>query len=172
MRLAKIAVIFSTLVLVVGILIIAHAQKTEGVLYRITVNYGQNLDQMIEAGQYDSVNYDITATNFPLKEKGTVEVSIKLVHFNRSIRSEEAISELNKMGLRPATLPELLAFGAKYPQIQCQFPVVALGSIWQSRIGDRSVPYLWGSYSGERRLDLSSVRGRWDWNYRFAAVRK
>jgi len=172
MGLVKMAVILSALVLFVGISTIAHAQKTEGALYQITVNYGQNLGQMIEAGRYDYVSYDITVTNFPVQEKGTAEVSIKLVHFDRSMRTEEAIVELNEMGLRPATLPELLAFGAKYPQVQCQFPVVALDSIWQDRSGDRNAPYLWGSYAGERRLDLTSIRGRWDWNYRFAAVPK
>jgi hypothetical protein len=172
MRLAKMAIVISTLGLVVGILIIAHAQKAEGAHYRVIVNYGQNLDQMIEAGHYDYVNYDITVTNFPFKKKGMAEVSIKLVHFNRSIGSEEAIGELKKMGLRPATLPELLAFGAKYPRVQCQFPIAALGSVWQGGYGLGGVPYLWGSYAGERRLDLTSVQGRWDWNYRFAAVRK
>lgn len=171
MRLAKMAIIFSTLLLVVGIFITAHAQKTENG-YPITINYGQNLDQMIEAGGYDSVNYDITTTNFPVKEKGTPEVSIKLVHFNRSIGSEEALSQLNKMNLRPATLPELLAFAAKYPSVHCNFPVVALGSTWEDNGGFRSVPYLWSSYTGERRLGLSPVRGTWDWDYRFAAVPK
>lgn len=49
---------------------------------------------------------------------------------------------MDKIGLRPRGIEHLLAFGEKYPDIQREFPAVALGSRWQSSGGDWRVPYL------------------------------
>lgn len=140
-------------------------------LYVVAVNYDLSLAAMIRVGQYDWVNSDITSEHFSVKGKGTKEVALELVHFDRYIESEEAIRELNRRGLRPATIEELLAFGAKYPKVQRGFPVVALGSVWRRLPGFSSVPCLWGDSVG-RSLGLSWFEGRWDGDYRVLAVRK
>ena len=75
------------------------------------------------------------------------------------------------MGLRPANLPELLAFGAKYPKKQREFPIVALGSVWRYWCGSRSVACLW-SVGSLRFLFLYWLEFGGDAIYRFAAVRK
>jgi hypothetical protein len=98
-------------------------------------------------------------------------VVVELVHFGRDMESESVLKEFEARGLRAATLPELLAFGATYPEKQCEFPVVALGSVWRSRGGHRYVPYLSGDGS-ERELHLDWSGNRWDDYCRFAAVRK
>lgn len=139
--------------------------------YPITVNYDLTMKVMIKAGKYNYANPDITAEHFSVTEEGQADISIELVHFDRRIESDEAIRELDRMGLRPATLPELLAFGARHPDVQREFPIVALGSVWQSRDGNRYVPYLW-SDSGERHLYLGWFEVEWFGHYRFAAVRK
>ncbi|MBI2039244.1 MAG: hypothetical protein HYT22_03130 [Candidatus Niyogibacteria bacterium] len=140
-------------------------------LYPITVDYTLSLERMIAAGHYDWKNDDITAKHFPMKGEGSANVEIQLVHFNRVMESETVIRELDTMGLRPATLEELLAFGAKYPDIQREFPIVALGSVWRYASGFRSVPFL-GRSGAQRHLGLGWFEVRWDENYRFAAVRK
>ncbi|MFH1990409.1 MAG: hypothetical protein ABIJ19_00960 [Patescibacteria group bacterium] len=83
----------------------------------------------------------------------------------------EVLSELDKMGLRPVTLKELLALGEGFPNLQREFPIIALGSVWDSD-NFRHCPRLGGDTS-ERILFLSWITGRW-WGdgYRFAAVRK
>ncbi|HEY4476338.1 MAG TPA: hypothetical protein VI954_02465, partial [Candidatus Paceibacterota bacterium] len=97
---------------------------------------------------------------------------VELVQFNRYISTDEALRELDKVGMRPAELHELLAFGEKYPDVQREFPIVALGSVWDDQIGYRCfVPYLHGNGLG-RRLFLNWVEGDWREFYRFAAVRK
>jgi hypothetical protein len=68
-------------------------------------------------------------------------------------------------------LPELLAFGEKYPDVQREFPVVALGSAWRDSVGNRHVPYL-VRHAGRRLLYLYWLGCEWDSGYRFAAVRK
>ena len=49
---------------------------------------------------------------------------------NRLISTEEADRGLDRMGLRPGTLHELLAFGAQHLDVQHEFPVVETGSRW------------------------------------------
>lgn len=140
-------------------------------IFRVTVDYTQSLAEMIAAGKYDWINPDITADNFPISGNDQVEVNLELIHFNRTMESDDVLKELDKAGLRPATIAELLAFGIKYPEKQREFPVVALGSIWQGRGGDRDVPGLW-SLSDVRSLSLSWFESRWDEDCRFAAARK
>ena len=140
-------------------------------VYPITINYDLSLAEMIVAGQYGWVNDDITADHFPIQGEGQVEVGVELVHFNRSMESDDVLKEMDKAGLRPATLAELLAFGAKYPKKQKEFPIIALGSVWQDLFGYRSVPALWSD--GVRRdLALDCFEFRWSEYFRFAAVRK
>ena len=86
--------------------------------FHLTVNYDLNVEAAVKAGNYDWTNKDISSKNFPSKRKGTADVELILVHFNRYVESDEAIRELDKQGLRPAELPELLAFGAKYLDVQ------------------------------------------------------
>ena len=145
-------------------------QKAKDV-FRVLVDYCRSLEDMIAIGKYDHVNSDINAKHFPIAKHGREDVAIEPVHFNRGISSDNALRELDKMGFRPATLPELLAFGEKYPDVQRRFPIVALGSVWRSLDGGRCVPYLWGVSHG-RGLDLGWFEGGWDAGYRFAAVRK
>jgi hypothetical protein len=138
--------------------------------YPVTIDYRQTLESMIKAGRYDRVNSDITDKHFPVSA-GDTDVVIELVHLNRDASSDDVLAELQRRGLRPATLPELLAFGATYPEQQREFPIVALGSVWQYWSGDRDVPYLW-SDSFERCLNQFWIVGRWYALCRFAAVRK
>lgn len=138
--------------------------------YVVTVDYGLTLEEMVAAGRYDRKNTDITAGHFPLVRSGAMDVGIVLVHFNRYITSDEALRELDKMGFRPAKLEELLAFGARFREVQREFPIMALGSVWR-HFGPRRVPCLWGS-SGRRRLSLLWFGHVWDESCRFAAVRK
>ena len=140
------------------------------VIRPVVVDYSRTLGQMIEAGHYNYADKSITPKNFPLTGEGQVELDLCLVHFNRDITSEAAMKELEKMGMRPATLPELLALGEKYPEEQRQYPMIALGSVWRSPHGDRSVPCL-GGWRGGRLLSLRWFGGGWIADCRFLAVR-
>ncbi len=153
--------------------LIVKARKEVKGLFRVTVDYSQTLEQMIATGKYDWKNPDITAKHFPVSssKSGTEEMAIELIKFDRDMQSDDVVCELDKMGLRPADLPELLAFGAKYPEKQHEFPIIALGSVWQGWDGNRLVPYL-DSDSGGRNLGTDFFGSRWDSLYRFAAVRK
>ena len=146
-------------------------QKKEGV-YSVTVDYGLSLAKMIKAGKYDYVNSDINAKNFPVARIGKVEMkNLELVHLNCNASTDEAIQEIGKRGLGLGDLPMLLALGAKYPELQREFPVAALGSSWVNRDGFRRVACLW-SDDGNRRLYLDWYGIMWCVHYRFLAVCK
>ena len=139
--------------------------------FTFTVDYSRSLAEMIAAGRYDWTNSDINAANFPIKGEGSVETEGELFHFNRNIGFDEAIREMDKDGYRPATIEELLAFGAKHPELQRQFPIIALGSVWQRSHGLRNVADL-GRSDAERDLYLRWIDGGWYDPCRFLAVRK
>ncbi len=138
--------------------------------YPVTVNYNLSLGEMIGAGRYNWVHSDITSKHFPIKGEGMKEVVTELVHFNRYMESVFVLRELGKRSLRPATIEELLAFGAKCPETQRQFPILGLGSLWW-HLGVRLVPLLWCRSVG-RGLDLDWSELWWRDYYRFLAVRK
>jgi hypothetical protein len=139
--------------------------------YLVTVNYDLSVEDAVKAGKYDWKNDRIISKNFPSKRKGKVDAEIILVKFAKDMESEAILLELDKQGLRPAELPELLAFGEKYPEVQREFPIVALGSVWRGAGGVRCVPCL-DRDSDERGLYLLWFDVGWGSGCRFAALRK
>ena len=140
-------------------------------IYPVSVDYAAGMEEMVRRGKYDWSNSNITTKHFPTKHSGKADIKIKLVHFDRSIGSENAIEELDKMGLRPAEGCELLAFGEKYPEVQREFPINALGSVWRGWGGGRRVVCL-GRGGALRDASLDDFGGGWLGRWRFAAVRK
>lgn len=139
--------------------------------FTIKVDYTKLLADMVAAGKYDYANEYIVAKNFPIEGTCSVETELVLVHFDRAIQSDDVVKEMKQMRLRPATLPELLALGAKYPDLQREYPIVALGSSWVGSGGRRRVPCL-DYWSARRYLYLRWFGPGWDRCCRFAAVRK
>jgi hypothetical protein len=140
-------------------------------VFKVVVDYSQTLADMIAAGKYDWVNSDITQEHFPVKGEGKVESELVLVHLNRTASTEEVLKELDNRGLQPATIAELLAFGAKYPDKQKEFPIIALGSVWQPPHGHRLVAYL-HEHASDRHLYLFWYERGWPGSSRFLASRK
>lgn len=140
-------------------------------VFHIVVNHAESLAQMITVGNYDWVNSNISEKNFPVKGKGQVEFNVELVHYGKSMNSDNIVQDMASRGLRPATLLELLAFGAAYPDKQREFPIVAFGSVWLRWSGQEHVACL-GSDGSKRGLDLAVWDDGWSGNCRFLAVRK
>ena len=139
--------------------------------YRVTVNYDLPVETAVTNGKYNRFDKDITSEHFPTKCSGITSLDIEIIPFNRVITSADAIAELDTMGLRPAELHELLALGEQYPDLQREFPVVALGSVWCDLYGFRLVAVLFGG-GGLRSLGLYWFEVGWGAGCRFAAVRK
>jgi hypothetical protein len=91
-------------------------------------------------------------------------------HFNREIKSEDAIVEMDKFGYRPATHIEAYEFQKKNPDLQSQFLLIALGSFAMD-CGGRCLAAL-HSISARRIFGSYWFDRRWLADCRFLFVRK
>jgi len=139
--------------------------------FSVPVDYDLSVEEAIAAGDYQAVNANITSRNFSSKRKGRAELQVFLVKFDQRMSSQDVMRELESENLRPAELPELLAFGAKYPDMQRKFSIVGMGSVWRDRKGYDNVPCLYEASEG-RYLDLHWWDDGWYSYSRFAAIRK
>lgn len=138
--------------------------------FTVPVDYALSLPEMITAGRYDDVSNSITPERFPIQGIGKRETVIHLVHPGKEVESQPLIDEMDALGYRPATIAELLALGAKYPELQREFPIIALGSVAEVG-GDRVVAFL-DRWFRERKLLLCWFDRRWAGVCRFAFVKK
>ncbi|TES96483.1 hypothetical protein E3J85_01095 [Patescibacteria group bacterium] len=140
----------------------------------VRVDYSLSLAEMIDAGHYDWVNEDIFSYPFvagdPSDYHGQEEVQLYLVRFGRQISSDDVYMELDKIDLRPATIAELLALGAKYFRERQKHPVVALGSILHSP--DYGHVASLERYYLERHLSLYYFYPGWHYGCCFLAAPK
>lgn len=140
----------------------------------IEVDYRKEstIKHLLQAGSYDWTNEDVSDDHFPQKKMGRVTIRIRLICFDQVISSREVLARLRKEGLRPANPAELLALGARYPSVQRQFPVIALGQTWLLPNGDRMVVCLaWHSMLRRVHL-LCKFRRDWPAHCRFVAVKR
>lgn len=126
--------------------------------------YAMSLDDMIEAGNYCEVLKDRGIT-WPTPPKQTGQVALPRLHyFGRSIAAYEALKEMEKLNVRPATLYELLRFGAEnhdyYPKIHEQVILAPDPNWWLGPTGMRFIPALahWGR---DRKWGLNLAGFRW-----------
>lgn len=130
-----------------------------------------SLSERINLGRYGCVDDDVTEKNFPEKVEKNYEVKYQIFHFNKSIFSDYVVVEMKKEGFKPASIHELLKLGEIQPNLQREFPIVALGTVCSNtRIGIR-VPFLYDD-GVRRNLGLGWFDGEWPDHDRFLGVRK
>ena len=138
--------------------------------YPVFVHYDDGIAEMVVAGHYDYVNPNISPDTFPLQSSKPRHTIMYLLRINKVMKSDEILAELDRQGLRPATLPELLSFGATYPDKQRAMDIVALTGTWRDQDGYRKAPCLYAE-KGHRFLGLLRWDLRWDPDTRVAAVK-
>ena len=139
--------------------------------FPVTVDFGMSLVDMIAAGNYGWKNGDITVEHFPIVGSGTTDVKLRLITLGRDAKTTEVDAYIAGLNVESAKLEHLLAFGAKYPDKQREFPIVALGSGWVDSGGNRNVPYL--DVDGSKRklnLNWDDPTNDWNANCRFLVV--
>lgn len=142
--------------------------------YNVTVDYTRMLADMIKVGKYDQKDSRIVPMNFRVTGSGTADVKLRLVNFGLDTALEEIEEYLEAAGLQPAKIEHLLAFGAKYPDKQREFPIIALGSSWVDPADDdRGVPFLGLDGSGRSLYLYWGGRGfGWRGECRFLVLSK
>jgi len=177
--LAKLAAMIVTVLHQVSEVAIASITHSYSVLLDAT----KSLADLITLGRYDWINPDITAEHFPVKSRGKRNVRVELWWPNKYFKNgDEVIAELAKLNdelaqknasyrYRFAFIEELLALGASQPELQRQFPIAALGSIWLVSDRIRRFACLYGG-GAERVLGLGWMEYDFRDGWRFALVRE
>ena len=136
--------------------------------WKVTVNYDLTFKKMIKMGRYDTIEtgrYNeiplVNKTNFPIEGKGKQDMNLVTVYFKgKRMYINEILLKLEKMNLRPANIAELLAFGAKYPNEQLNYEILALGSVWDKKRGNEYTLGKYAPFLGEnkRKRQLTAMR--------------
>lgn len=125
------------------------------------------LQPLIKKFKLDWVDSDITDENFPQQDGDELTKEYKLYHFDKEISSENAITEMEKDGYKPATARDLL----NWKDWNGTGWVVSLGSFWRNLNGSRDVLVL-NSDDSRRKLNLGRFEIDWNGNCRFLAVKQ
>lgn len=137
------------------------------------VNYDRSIKDSLKAGHFDWTNSGITDVNFPFPsdKQGKREVEFGLFHFKKVTQSDDNIAKMKAEGFRPATIKELLAFGEENPEVQREFPVVALGSVVKLNANSCQCVGVLDWSNSERDAGLDFYGNNWFDRCRFLAVR-
>jgi len=79
---------------------------------RVIVDYNKDLVGMISEGWYKEVGLDTLCYPIDRNEFGMKEIEVVVISLGRATTTAKILSVFEGFKLRPATLPELLAFGA------------------------------------------------------------
>ncbi len=143
--------------------------------FPITVDYNRSLEEMIAAGNYHGHISDMIK-GCPISGEGVHHLDLVLVAIEGEMYIDSVRIALSQRGLRAATIEELLALGEQHPELQRNFPIMALGSVWDCpHTGASTVPSLYqhGREGAKERTlyDVSDTGGFWGMG-RYAAIRE
>jgi hypothetical protein len=141
--------------------------------FPLRVDRRKGLSRMIEEGHYDLADLQIRQLRFKTSAKGG-QVTGRLLRCEPLLRDDAitvntVLRSMRRRQLRPASVGELLALGAQYPDEQCAAPIVALGAQGTAKNGMIYIPYLLGSGS-KRFLKLRWDSQQWPSGYLFLAI--
>ncbi len=132
---------------------------------------GRSTEELVEAGKYGYAHSCVTSDNFPARRSRSAAVrEVVLVELDRAGTTPEVMAEAARLGLEPAVYEDALYFGATYPEVQRERPVVFLHDPWLGFFGRRDVLCLW-SNAGRRELGLEDFDDVWRRDYLFAFIR-
>jgi hypothetical protein len=153
---------------------------TEPQPHFVSVNCSLSLAEMIRLGKYDNERnaiQAITEERFPVDRTGQLQYDKELFLIPPSrdrITTTEWKEELEANGWVLEQTSELLALGAKDPNLQLNNYIIAFGSSWRGPVGgDLDSPVLW-SYDGRRGAGAGwcHLDGQWHLRDRALVSRK
>jgi len=111
-------------------LMLSSFKKDAGNYISFEIDYSMSIKKLKTSGHYVRVNGKINSKNFSEeKTSGKNTLKMCLINFKDYMTLAGIRKYLDKNNMRPATLKELLVFGAKYPSfIDENHSVFALGS--------------------------------------------
>jgi len=114
--------------------------------------------------------WDELEKNMPYTTPEAKTLDVMILNFNKDIRSDDALLEMDKLGVRPLTYEELIQYGIAHPSHQEQKILVGLGSK-HTLDGDSLAPVL-GLGDAGRLLGAGHWCNVWHDEYRLLVARK
>ena len=141
-------------------------------LVRIAFAGSDGFAPLMARGNYDWISPEIRHASAQGTTMAPRHLGLVLVHYNSTMLTADVMADLARRRLRPAGIEEVLILGAsaKTRDLQRSFPIIALGSQWNSEGGSRVCPLLAGNPSN-RQLLVTDVASQWEAPCRFSAIR-
>lgn len=123
---------------------------------RLTVDFDSSFENWVAPGNYGFRNECINSTSLPSSGTGVVEYEARLFRLRSGLcfrAIEDAIwSSDPARPWRPARIGPMLAFGAAFPDVQCDYTIVA--PYTRTTVGKTSVMAILDERRGVRRLQI------------------
>src|SRR3990167_8931156 len=132
----------------------------------------EKIEDIIKTFKNYYVNSDITAKHFPIPDTIRTE-NWELLHFDKTITTEEVRDEMKKEGLTPANIYELAEWTkdkANLPSLK-KYYIVAMGQEWVDSDGDHRVSSLSAYSNGGFYWFLGVLENVWDGRDAFLCFR-
>lgn len=139
-------------------------------VFAIALGDGRSTEDLVAAGRYGYAHSCVTSDNFPVRPLRARGRDLVLLSMGRDVTTEAAVTEARRYGLDRPVYEDALHFGAAFPDVSLDRPVVFLHDPWFGFFGRRDVISLWRN-ADRRELGLEDFDGRWAAHWRFAFVR-
>ena len=150
---------------------LADGQK----IFPLMVDGKKTFQSLIKDGHYTNVDEELVPINPKLAPSANNKINFVLVEWKADLALSEVTKELERLGYRPATLRELLAFGAQFPEEQLLpgKPILAPHAVLRGRADDEMehtyFVYLRG-VEKQRILGAAIAGSFWNKNWRCLAA--
>lgn len=125
-------------------------------IFWLTVDFQSSFEDWVASGGYGFRNEDIKSTSFPSLGTGVVKYEARLFSLRCDLCFEGVENALwsaePSNPWTPARIEPMLAFGATFPDVQCEFTIVA--PYTRTMVGKTSVMAVLDERRGMRRLQL------------------
>lgn len=126
------------------------------------IDYDEPLGDKLSAAKFDWVHHDITAEHYPFAQKGKKTLALSLVNLGDGYYpTSEVEAAIKRMEAATSDLAQQLEVAKKFPELQRELYMVALGSRWRYPYEGVLVPALDRNYDG-RNLNLDSYDDEWN----------
>lgn len=133
-----------------------------------------SIRRAVFAGDYDLADGISLSKRFPWDWPGKKKQTATLVHLDEEAEGSDVLVAMIENNIRPATMAELLIFGAEYKSFQRSYPIVALGQSYQPRFSKNIFVGCLSSFGicNESRKADAVFDGLWPKSTRFLAIRQ
>lgn len=96
----------------------------------VNVNYDQTIEDLAQQAGGASLLYCYTDDDFPISERGTKDVSMGIIKFDRIMSMTEDINGIKQAGYELANFKECLSYKAQHPEIFSEHsPIIGIFSV-------------------------------------------